>query len=132
MAQKIPTAISSVANANWQLTIEHIELALKHASPSATGPDGIPYSAYQRCALAGQILCDVALELLKGTTPPEELHFNWAFLVCLPKKPVKVGAIHGDIYGPKQTRPLSLVNTFNRLVASAYRILLEPIFSQIV
>ncbi len=68
--KKYPIAISSVANADWQLTINHIDLAMKHASPSATGPDGIPYSAYQGCALASQILCEVALELLKGTTRP--------------------------------------------------------------
>ena len=38
----------------------------------------------------------------------------------------------GDFYAPKATRPLSLANTDNRLMASAARIRVESIMEYII
>ena len=35
--------------------------------------------------------------------------------------------MHGDVYSPGKTRPLSIVNTDNRIIANAYRLMMEPI-----
>ena len=48
----------------------------------------------------------------------------------MPKKPSKVDPIHGELFLPSRTRPLSVVNTDNRLVANAYRFMLEPILNR--
>ena len=44
--------------------------------------------------------------------------FNFAFLVCLPKE-------EGDVLEPSSTRPLSIVDASNRIIASIFRVALE-------
>ena len=56
--------------------------------------------------------------------------FNHAYLCCLPKKSSRIDPVHGAIYTPSQTRPLSIVNTDNRIIANAFRFLLEPILNK--
>ena len=56
--------------------------------------------------------------------------FNYATMVCLPKKAAGVHAQLGEFYTPENTRPLSIVNTDNHLIANAYRMVLEPIASE--
>jgi hypothetical protein len=56
-------------------------------------------------------------------------HYNLGTLICLPKKTAGHNEDLGDFYSPDGTRPLSLVNTDNRLVASAARIRWEGILS---
>ena len=46
---------------------------------------------------------------------------------CLPKTPSRTDAVQGDMYAPSKTRPLSIVNTGNRIIANAYRLMMEPI-----
>jgi hypothetical protein len=54
---------------------------------------------------------------------PEE--FNYATMVCLPKKTAGVHPQFGDFYTPENTRPLSIVNTDNRILAIAGQIQIE-------
>jgi hypothetical protein len=83
-----------------------------HSSPnSAPGPDGIPFRAYKSlAALAGPVLLDACLHLCKECpdTPLDE--FNAATLILLPKLDTK---LVGD------TRPISVNNTCNRIIARA-------------
>eukprot|EP00973_Karenia_brevis_P051119 7100166-Karenia_brevis.AAC.1 len=58
--------------------------------------------------------------------------FNEGFLSCIPKKPTGVDEHHGAFYAAKDTRPLAVVNTDNRLIAGAYRYLFQPIAEQFV
>ena len=51
-------------------------------------------------------------------SPPK--YFNQAWLCLLPKKP-KLVDHRGDIYSPENLRPLSIVSTFNRVIANAMR-----------
>ena len=97
------------------------------------GPDRLPYEAWRR-------LGEVAVDVLFGAgqtmqSPdfpdrvreayglfPEESHpFNLGTLVCLPKKPVAHHQGVGDVYTPETTRPLSIVDTSNRILANAFR-----------
>ena len=47
--------------------------------------------------------------------------FNDALLCCLPKKPCEISPEFGEVYAGEDTRPLALVNTDNRIIASAAR-----------
>ena len=55
--------------------------------------------------------------------------FNTGLLCCLPKKATGVHEIHGEFYGAGDTRPLAIVNTDNRLIASAMRLAWEPLLN---
>ena len=59
--------------------------------------------------------------------PPED--FNFATLVLLPKKPsVVVDGVKW--YAPKDTRPLSVTNTDNRIIANLFRLPLAEFASK--
>ena len=58
--------------------------------------------------------------------------FNAAILICIPKKVVHQGPDGSSYYLPQQLRPLSIVNTDNRLVASAARLRFEAPISQAI
>ena len=66
-----------------------------------------------------------------GLTPgvPEHDAFNASLLCCLPKKPVREEQDGTQVYEPKGTRPLSITNTNNRIIANAYRLRLEPLLA---
>ena len=55
---------------------------------------------------------------MNGGSPPAE--FNHAILVLLPKKP-SVEVDGTKWYGAKDTRPLSVVNADNRIIANVFR-----------
>ena len=111
----------------WELLLSHVEDAIKYCKDSAPGPDGIPYSAFknykQHSALIIYRICSA---LISGQKPPEEMEFNYAHLICLPKAPIDKDPIKGDVYSGATTRPLSLVNTYNRIIAGAFRLAIDP------
>ena len=119
----------------WILTQKRMEDAIKYSNNSAPGPDGTPYLAW-RCAghLAAVVLHAAASQLQKYNFTLQELprYFNASFLCCLPKKPSGHDPTEGDYFKPSATRPLSLVNTDNRLIAGAFRLLLEPHIASVV
>jgi hypothetical protein len=51
-------------------------------------------------------------------------------MVFLPKKIAGCDPLLGDFYTAADTRPLVIINTDNRIIANAMRILLEPIFDK--
>jgi hypothetical protein len=86
---KFKTRIGNIVDTDWQITRAQVEIAIKQASASSPGPDGIPYAAYQGFDGSTDIILAVCQALLDGKTPPSHMEFNHAFLVCLPKKPVR-------------------------------------------
>ena len=100
-----------------------MDRAIHYAGNSAPGPDGIPYSAYRHSDLARiapkggatYVVTDATGDLI-----PEDL--NHSRLICLPKKPTGTLADDTCYYSPEATRPLSIVNTDNRLIAAAVKI----------
>eukprot|EP00972_Heterocapsa_arctica_P025927 3816056-Heterocapsa_arctica.AAC.1 len=67
-----------------------------------------------------------------GPVSPLPDDFNWSFLCCLPKKPAGETEQGKAYYIPSTTRPLSLVNTDNRLLCCAYRLLMEPMIGNLI
>lgn len=95
-----------------------VDLVLDHLPSSASGPDGIPFAVFKRFRdLVGPIFLEIVHGMIDGRlTAP--LDFNFAFLVCLPKD-------EGEVLKPGATRPLSIVDASNRIIASIFRIVLE-------
>ena len=60
---------------------------------------------------------------------PRVAAFNEALLCCLPKAASYVNAEGLDCFLAEETRPLSIGNTVNRLLASAYRLRWEPLLA---
>jgi len=91
---------------------------LSHLPHSAPGPDGIPFAALRSIKhLLAPILWDVVQGMISGTELPY-VNFNLAFLTLLPKT-------DAEILDPGNTRPLSIVDTVNRLLASIFQVALE-------
>ena len=105
-----------------------MENALKYANNSSPGPDGIPYSAYRGLPWVVDILLDASRDLCAGGAPPWD--FNFAYLWLLPNKPTGALADGRKYYAGEHTRPLSIVNTDNRLLASAVRLVVEEPFGR--
>ncbi len=102
------------------------------AGASAPGQDGIPSSAWRRLGpLATDVLHSALLELsaeqgqesLLEAFPADSAGntgFNEAIMVFIPKKVDR--ELNGIRYNePGEVRPLSIVNTDNRLMANAVR-----------
>ena len=115
---------------------------MDNSNNSAPGPDGIPYACWRKLKEVGlEILWDALEEIqaAEGKTNLDRAHllchggphnFNDATLICLPKNPTGTDPEHGTFFSPEATRPLSIVNTDNRLMASAIRIRLERVVTR--
>ena len=116
----------------WCLKQKHVKDAIVSAKESAPGPDGIPYKVWKKIEpMATPIIHNVAIAMQDPCSQlPQD--FNRAFLCCLPKKPSGHDPELGSFYTPKNTRPLSLVDTVNRLIANAYRLVMEPLANKLV
>ena len=83
---------------------------------SSAGPDGIPFVAYRITAeLVAPIFRGMLVSLGQGVSPPEG--FNHGLLYLLPKK---------GMYTPDDTRPLSVTNTDNRILAKILAFVMVP------
>ena len=103
----------------------------------------MPYLAWRRLgAFAVDTLFDAAVELseehghnsLLEAFPLDangDTAFNSASMVFIPKKTAhEANGIRYHL--PGEVRPLSLVNTDNRLMANAYRLRVEPLLDKII
>ena len=129
---------------NWRIRRRDIENAIQESGDTAPGPDGILYEAWRQLGtLAVTTLWQVATllespdashQLSEAYTDEltEDLHhsYNLGNLVCLAKKPAGRDELAGEDYTPADTRPLSIVNCDNRLVANAARLRWEEHFQQ--
>ena len=83
--------------------------AIMQTNNSSPGPDGIPFAAWRAVAKhAAPVLHAVLLALARGQLPPAG--YNYGLLFLIPKK--------GTLL-PKDTRPISVTNADNRIVAKA-------------
>jgi len=129
----------------WRISRKSVKLAIQTAKNSMPGPDGIPSAAFRAL---GDIAVDIFLEVATalGSSDgremlrvayedrcPQGLHdFNLSLLCCLPKKPFGSDPEHGEFFRGEDTRPLALVNTDNRIIASAARIAWEPLLNSFI
>ena len=92
-------------------TLQDMIVAIKKANNSSSGLDGVPMTCYKADSeLAAQLLVDVLHALARGELPPSGSGFNHALGHFLPKKFTQL---------PLDTRPISVPNTDNRIIASA-------------
>ena len=120
-----------------RMTKKHIATALRCSNNSSPGPDGIPYEAWR-------IMGKLSVEVLFGafqdfaSDSAEELlsedyeDFNASILHFLPKKAVGQAEDGSDLYEPGGVRPLNVTNADNRILASATRLLLEPVLGPLI
>jgi ribonuclease HI/exonuclease III len=103
-------------------SLDDVLSAIKRSNNSASGPDGIPFAAWRAAPeLAGPLLVAVLDILCSGQPPPAG--FNFGLLFLIPKK-------HTGLV--TDTRPISVTNTDNRLLASTMASAMMPAVSELV
>ena len=126
----------------WEIRRKDVERAVADSGDSSPGPDGLSFAAWRRLGPLGvDILYDALIKLMDPAGPPDLADFdaddnddpsgfNEALMVFLPKKASHTTADGTEVYAPENTRPLSIVNCDNRLMASAVRYRIEPILDK--
>ena len=78
------------------------------------------------CRIAQPIFSAIIIDMLSDnpTTPPHD--FNHTTLHLLPKKPSSISERLGKAYTPANLRPIAVVNTDNRIIASLFNLILTP------
>ena len=119
----------------WRVRRCDVEQAIRAAGDTSPGPDGIPFAAWRSIkGLGVSILLGVARQLEREDAP-EALQqayadeseigthgYNLGTLVCLPKAPTGEDPELGTYFRAADTRPLSIVNCDNRIVANSMRL----------
>jgi ribonuclease HI len=96
--------------------------AIMGANDSAAGPDGIPFGAYKAILdIAATELLELIKHLMAGNPPPE--NFNFGLLHLLPK--LDSGLV-------EDTRPITVTNSYNRLVAAILVECLTPALDALI
>ena len=135
MAREVGAKKVESAPAAWRVRTRDIRKALKMAGNSRPGPDGIPFEAWRRLGAFGEhMLWEAGRYLETGLKEGQPGHdsFNESFLCCLPKTASYLNDQGEQVYEAKNTRPLTITNTDNRIIASAYRIRWEPLIAPVV
>ena len=106
-------------------TKEIVEKAIRDAAPSSSGPDGIPFEVYK---VMGQTAVDLFLEISNSmfdqTDAPAD-DFNLAYMVCISKEDEGISADGMPYCSAGGTRPISIVDAANRVLASIFTAILE-------
>ena len=103
-------------------TLDIMVTAIQDTNNSSSGPDGIPFAYYRLCAEEiAPVLLRILKLLAKGHKPPEG--FNYGSLFLLPKD---------DSLLIEHTRPISVANADNRIIAKLLANLLGPELNKIL
>ena len=141
LRQELGSSGSFGNDVDWEVSIENVLHAIKVAPSTAPGPDGIPYRAWKKLGpLGASVLhgairrlgedsAHTALCTISGNADHQGHLFNLGNMVFLPKKLAGTDPILGEFYIANDVRPLVIVNSDNRLMASAVRHRLEPILA---
>jgi exonuclease III len=121
----------------WKVRKKDLSKAIRGSKNSSPGPDGIPYLAWRELGDTGLNTLWDAMKELEEDDAPERMNkayggsheFNMGWMVCLPKVATEIGADGTEIFDAASTRPLSIVNTDNRLMCSAARLCWDHIFN---
>ena len=130
------------APSSWKISRRDVAWAMKTAKPSAPGPDGFNNKVWQRLGRSAEkALLEVAqnMENEDFASTPQAAHsdrtldgihdFNLGLLFCIPKTATFEDPILGSVYAAEATRPISVTDVSNRILASAYKRRWEPIIS---
>ena len=115
------STLTSTNPSSWLQSSSH--------TTSRPGRDRLPYSAHRDLAFAIVDLTLAGQDLASERCSETPLDFNRGHLRCLWKKPTRFDLHRGNVYPPKATRPRTIVNTDNRIIAAAYRLAVEEHFA---
>ena len=103
-------------------SLEQIKKGILKTNNSCAGPNGIPFAIYRRLVdTYAPIAHDIFQEMGNGGTPPPS--FNEGLLFLLPK--TESGLV-------TDTRPLSVTNCNNRIIASIAAKMIEPAVERMI
>ena len=103
-------------------SLDQIRKTIQHTNNSCAGPTGLPFSIYRRLIdIYAPIAHGMFLELANGAHAPKA--FNEGLLFLLPKS---------DSGLVTDTRPLSVTNSNNRIIASAAAYALQPALDKMI
>jgi hypothetical protein len=106
-------------------TMGDVEKVFEHLRDSAAGPDGITSGMYAPLKkLAPAIFLRVVIGMFDGQTTFDEA-FNHAFLCCKPKSSDERNDNGTPVYIASNTRPISIVDASNRIIAAILCVALE-------
>ena len=117
----------------WRVRRKDVARAIRCARSTAPGPDGISALLWQRLGSLGADALYEAAVALDVPSAADDLraaysdevdsthNFNLGVLCCIPKKPVEHRPEVGDIFDADGTRPLTIVDVSNRIIAAAYK-----------
>ena len=123
---------------NWQIQRSDVAWAIKHAKTSSPGPDGLSAAHWRAMGKTAEDVILAAAASLSQENASQEIQtayrdadsvsnlFNRSILCCIPKGDGEEDALHGRSHEAGQTRPLSLVDVSNRIIAAAYKKRWEP------
>jgi hypothetical protein len=119
----------------WRVRRKDITRALDNSADTRPGPDGIPYRAWRALGpLSIATLWSAARRLEQPLNPknPDHQAFNGSILCCLPKVGSSVHEDGREIHKASETRPLTITDCSNRLIANAYRYRWEGLIAPII
>ena len=99
---------------------------MRRAHVTSPGPDGIPYKACQKLGKYAACSCWMLPKTCRSHRCAHQNGPRSIMLCCLPKSSRRHDIVHGDLDGANGTRLLAVVNADSRLLANAYRRMLEP------
>ena len=103
-------------------TLDEITEHIHGTNNSAAGPDGIPFAFYRLCAdTIAPILLAILTALAHGISPPAG--YNYARLFLIPKN---------DSLDVADTRPISVTNADNRILAKTLTTVIAPALKAIL
>jgi hypothetical protein len=106
-------------------TRDIVRRVIQESGSAAPGPDGVPFEVYRAMGDAAvELFWETANAMLDGSVTPGE-DFNLANMVCLPKAADGLLEDSTPFYTPSGTRPLSIVDASNRILASIFCEVLE-------
>ena len=137
-------ALAPELGKQWNIRRRDIAAAVAQASPSAAGPDGLPYVAWQALGDIGiELLWEVAKEMGSAGGEAAMLEafplnasgvsaFNAALAFFIPKKSERRAANGEGFHQPGDLRPITVCNTDNRLIANAARLRWEERLAPVI
>ena len=103
-------------------SLEDMIAAIRDTNNSSPGPDGIHFAFYRLCAEeVAPVLLRILVLMASGRRPPAGFNHGCLFLLA------KDGSLLID-----HTRPISVANADNRIVAKLLANLLGPVFNEIL
>ena len=102
-----------------------VRQVIKDCGNSSPGPDAIPFEVYKALGEeAVELFWEAAMAMIDGAGCPGE-DFNKALMVCIPKAADGATEDSTPYYSPGGTRPISIVDASNRILASIFCVVLE-------